>query len=93
MRMFSFHGRNDAWFKMGLDHIGDFGCIHVRVFAHPISEWRDQFFRVSSREWYGRAGLVYMPLSGLYPQHHDFAPFSGQHGFRFDLSYFPVRAF
>jgi hypothetical protein len=43
--MSSSQGRNDAWFKMGLDHIGDFWCIHVRVFAHAISEWRDTSFR------------------------------------------------
>lgn len=50
-------GRNDAWFKMGLDHIGDIGFIHVRVFTHAISEWRDPSFR----------GMVWPSANGRHP--------------------------
>ncbi len=37
-------------------------------------------------EWHGRAGMIYMSLSGLYLPDRGFAHFSSQNGFMFDLS-------
>lgn len=57
---------NDAWFKMGLDHMGDFCCIHVRVFAHAISVWRDPSFRgngMAERKWSTSRSLDFIKIT------------------------------
>lgn len=68
---------------MGFDHIGYFSCIHVRVFAHALSAWRDPSFR----------GMVWPSANGPHPvlgtsSRYCFCPFSQSEwfGFRFDLS-------